>query len=133
MIKVQFCNDVQVRFLSGFYKKPERNKIIFTTMTSSDKIPGTQKYLRFTLFTLFTLFTIHGFSQDPEAVYKSSIQSVRFHMYGDQQSLPIYNINSGDQLELNFDDMEANVKSYYYSFQLCDYNWAPVDISPFLY
>lgn len=54
-------------------------------------------------------------------------------MYGDQGSLPVYRINSTDQLELNFDDLDANAKSYNYSFQLCDYNWNPIDISPLLY
>lgn len=85
------------------------------------------------LLLLCMLQSSSVFSQDPEAVYKNNIKAVRFHMYGDQLSLPIYNINSTDQLELNFDDLDANVKSYYYSFQLCDYNWKPVDISPFLY
>ena len=74
-----------------------------------------------------------GYSQLPGVIYKSNIQSVRFHMHGDQFSLPVYNINSGDQLELNFDDLDGNVKSYYYSFQLCDYNWEPVDINTFNY
>ena len=74
-----------------------------------------------------------GHTQLPDVVYKSNIQSVRFHMHGDQLSLPVYNINSGDQLELNFDDLDGNVKSYYYSFQLCDYNWEPVDINTFNY
>ncbi len=72
-------------------------------------------------------------AQLPDRIYKSNIQSVRFHMYGDQQSLPVYNINSGDQLELHFDDMEANTKSYYYSFVLCNYNWEPVNMSAFDY
>jgi hypothetical protein len=54
-------------------------------------------------------------------------------MYGDQQSLPVYNLNSGDQLELHFDDMDANTKSYYYSFVLCDYHWEPVNMSTFDY
>jgi len=27
--------------------------------------------------------------------------------------------------------MEARVKSYYYTYQLCDYNWQPVNLSPF--
>ena len=91
---------------------------------------GFKKYL---LILLFGLFTIPGFSQAPDIVFKPYIHSVRFHMYGDQFSLPVYNINSGDQMELNFDDMEGNIKSYYYSFQLCDYDWQPVDISPFNY
>ena len=91
---------------------------------------GFKKYL---FLLVFSLFTIMGFSQAPDIVFKPYIHSVRFHMYGDQLSLPVYNINSGDQMELNFDDMEGNIKSYYYSFQLCDYDWQPVDISPFNY
>ncbi|NOT90589.1 MAG: DUF5103 domain-containing protein [Ferruginibacter sp.] len=92
--------------------------------------PVTKKYL---FLTLFTLFTFYCTAQLPDVVYKSNIQCVRFHPYGDQTALPLYNLNSGDQLELNFDDLDGNVKSYYYSFQLCDYNWKPVDISPFMY
>jgi hypothetical protein len=72
-------------------------------------------------------------AQVPDAVLKSNIQTVRFHMYGDQQSLPVYNLNSGDQMELHFDDMDGNTKNYYYSFLLCDYNWQPVNISAFDY
>jgi len=72
-------------------------------------------------------------AQLPDWVYKSNIQSVRFHMYGNQLSLPVYNMNSGDQVELHFDDMDADLKSYYYCLQLCDYDWKPLDLSPFLY
>lgn len=54
-------------------------------------------------------------------------------MYGNQEGMPIYKLNSGDRMELHFDDMDANVKSYYYTFQLCDYNWQPVNISQFDY
>ncbi len=85
------------------------------------------------LITLYTLFTLSSFSQNPEYIFKDNIKAVRFHMYGDQLSLPVFKMNSGDQMELNFDDLDGNVKSYYYSFQLCDYNWTPVEISPFLY
>lgn len=85
------------------------------------------------LITLYTLFTLSSFPQNPEYIFKDNIKAVRFHMYGDQLSLPVFKMNSGDQMELNFDDLDGNVKSYYYSFQLCDYNWTPVEISPFLY
>ena len=85
------------------------------------------------LLFFFILPGMASFSQVPDHVYKSSIRSVRFHMYGDQYSLPVYNINSGDQLELNFDDLDNDVKSYYYCFQPCDYDWQPVDISTFNY
>lgn len=70
---------------------------------------------------------------NPQTIYKSNIHSVRLHVYGDQQAMPVYKLNSSDRLELHFDDMDANVKSYYYTYQLCDYNWKPVRLSPFDY
>ena len=70
---------------------------------------------------------------NPDAVYNDKIHSVRFHVYGNQETMPVYKLNSGDRLELHFDDMDANVKSYYYTYQLCDYNWQPVNISSFDY
>jgi len=86
------------------------------------------------LLILFFIVPANNLSaQSPDRIVKSNIQSVRFHMYGDQQSLPVYNLNSGDQLELHFDDMDANTKSYYYGFVLCDYNWQPVNMSAFDY
>ena len=123
MRNVEICNSVQ-----GF--RFDRDVPGDATLMNRKRKPGLKIIL---LLGLFFLFTISGIAQMSDDVYKTNILAVRFHMYGDQQSLPIYKINSGDQLELNFDDLDANVKSYYYSFQLCDYNWMPVDISPFLY
>lgn len=70
---------------------------------------------------------------NPEAIYSNKIHSVRFHIYGDQEGMPVYKLNSGDRMELHFDDMDANVKSYYYTYQLCDINWKPVNLSTFDY
>ncbi|HMK05769.1 MAG TPA: DUF5103 domain-containing protein [Ferruginibacter sp.] len=138
MIKVQFWNAVQADDVrphtspkNSFWRGWSSGQ---ATMVTREIKPGPKKYLLYILFNLSALLFISAcFAQEPDAIYKPNIQSVRFHMYGDQYALPIYNINSGDQLELHFDDMESNVKSYYYSFQLCDYNWVPVDISSFLY
>ena len=90
------------------------------------------KSFRLTSFLLLALFSLRA-QQNPEAVLKSNIKAVRFHVYGDQLGLPVYKINSSDRLELHFDDLDANVKSYYYTFQLCDYNWQPVRLNPFDY
>ena len=68
---------------------------------------------------------------NPEAIIQKNIRSVRLHNYGDQHGLPVYKLGSADRLELHFDDLDANVKSYYYTFQLCDYNWNTVRLSPF--
>ena len=114
MIKVEYCNAVQ----EGDATMP----IVLIK-------PGQKLFLFFISILCFA----DTFAQLPDAVYKPNIQCVRFHPYGDQTAIPIYSINGSTQLELNFDDLDANVKSYYYSFQLCDYNWKPVDISPFMY
>jgi hypothetical protein len=70
---------------------------------------------------------------NPDNIYAPNIRSVRLHLNGDQLSLPVFRLNGGDRLELHFDDLSANVRSYYYTFQLCDINWVPVNISTFDY
>ncbi|MEN9568840.1 MAG: hypothetical protein RL172_71 [Bacteroidota bacterium] len=70
---------------------------------------------------------------NPNHIFSPTIHTVRFHMYGNQESMPVYKLNSADRLELHFDDMDARVKSYYYTYQLCDYNWQPVNLSSFDY
>jgi hypothetical protein len=86
------------------------------------------------LLAFFILLSLHLFSQPLiDAIYKSNIQSVRFNVGNKQLGIPIYRLNSGDQLNLSFDDMDADVKNYYYTYQLCDYDWQPVDLNPFEY
>lgn len=86
------------------------------------------------IFAVSLLFlSLNAVAQVPDSVYKTNINTVRFHPYGDQYSLPVLLVKSGDQLELHFDDMDADFKNYYYTFQLCDYNWKPTSINPFDY
>jgi hypothetical protein len=115
MIKVDSSNAVQVSD---------------TTMLVSDSMLVYKVYF---LISLFLLVVLNSHAQLPDKIYKDNVKCVRFHLYGDQESMPIYNLNSAEQLELNFDDLDANVKNYYYTYQLCDYSWKPVDISPFMY
>lgn len=88
------------------------------------------------LYLFLILISIHLFAQpniNIDAIYKNNIRSVRFNMSGKQLSMPVYNLNSGDLMDLSFDDMDGDVKNYYYSYQLCDYDWQPVDMNPFEY
>jgi hypothetical protein len=81
---------------------------------------------------LFTSITINVVAQDN--TYYNNIRTVRFHQPGNQLSLPVINLNSSDQLTLSFDDMDADIKNYYYTYQICDVNWQPVaSISQFDY
>ncbi len=88
---------------------------------------------RYFIFSFLCILTLNLSAQNVERVYMPNIQTAQLFRSGNQQALPIYALNSGDRMELEFDDMDGSVKSYYYSFVLCDYNWKPVDVSPFDY
>ncbi len=86
---------------------------------------------------ILSLFVIISFSaaqgQIPDHIYKSSIHSVKLHKHGDIYSYPFITLNSNEQLELHFDDMDADTKYYYYSFQLCNADWTPANVQTFDY
>ena len=83
------------------------------------------------LFFSFTFTTLYA--QTADSIFKNNIRSARLYNYGNQLSLPVINLNSNDQVELHFDDLDADVKYYYYTYQLCNADWAPVNFSPFDY
>ena len=62
---------------------------------------------------------IGSFAQrDPDHIYMPSIKTIKLNRFGDQLSYPIIALMSNDRLELNFDDLDADVKAYYYTFEL---------------
>ena len=87
----------------------------------------------FLLFCFYILLSTQIQAQEPDKIYKPYIATAQLFQYGNQQQLPVYTLNSGDRFQLEFDDLEGNFKSYYYTYQLCDYNWKPVNLSPFDY
>ncbi len=91
------------------------------------------RFSRYFILIFICAFAGNLKAQNVERVYKSNIRTAQLFKYGNQQQLPVYNLNSNDKLELEFDDMEGNVKSYYYTYVLCDYNWQQVNLSPFDY
>jgi hypothetical protein len=86
-----------------------------------------------TLFLVFILHALAAGAQLPDHIYKPGIHSVKLHKYGDIYSYPVIQLNSGDQLELRFDDMDGDVKNYYYTVQLCNADWTPANIQPYDY
>ena len=86
------------------------------------------------LFPLFFVMQALGVTaQIPDHIYKPNIHSVKLYKYGDVFSYPVMILNSADQLELHFDDLDADFKNYYYSFQLCNADWTPANIQSFDY
>ena len=71
--------------------------------------------------------------REPDKIYMPNIKTVKLFQVNNQESLPIINLHSQDQLELHFDDLDGYAKNYYYTFQLCDADWQPADVSPFDY
>lgn len=74
-----------------------------------------------------------GKCQDVEKIYNNQIFTIQLNEYGNQQGLPVYTIGANNKIELNFDDLAADYKSYYYTYVLCDYEWHPIDLNPFEY
>ena len=86
------------------------------------------------LFFLFFIVNVFAAkAQIPDHIYKSNIHSVKLNKYGDVYSYPFITLNSSDQLELHFDDMDADVKNYYYGIQLCNADWTPANVQLFDY
>jgi len=84
------------------------------------------------LFFLVSI-TLAANSQIPDHIYKSNIRSVKLQKANDPYSYPIIRLNSVDDLELYFDDLDGDIKNYYYSFQLCNADWTPSDLHTFDY
>ena len=82
---------------------------------------------------LFVFINANVRAQVPDSIYMNNIKTVKLYPLGNQLLLPVINLNSGDQLELHFDDMQADVKYYYYTYQLCNSDWKPLTLSPFDY
>ncbi|WEK33456.1 MAG: DUF5103 domain-containing protein [Candidatus Pseudobacter hemicellulosilyticus] len=72
-------------------------------------------------------------AQIPDAVYAPNIRSVQLHQSGNQLSYPLITLNGTSQLELHFDDIEGGIRTYNYTFQLCNADWTPALLSSFDY
>ena len=88
-----------------------------------------KKFLSF----FFLISVLAATAQIPDHVYKSNIRSVKLYKAGDIYSYPVMTLAGNEQLELHFDDMDADVKYYYYSFQLCNADWTAANVQPFDY
>ena len=86
-------------------------------------------YLMFCLL----LLTTGASSQIPDHIYKANIHSITLTRYGDIYSYPVMTLNSGERFELDFDDLDAEVKNYYYTYFLCNADWTPSSLTSFDY
>ena len=72
-------------------------------------------------------------AQVPDKVYASGIRNVKLNYTGNQLAYPVIKLNGNDQLDLNFDDLNAGVRNYSYTWQLCNADWNKTILSEFDY
>ncbi|MFM8588363.1 MAG: DUF5103 domain-containing protein [Bacteroidota bacterium] len=82
------------------------------------------------VFAFFFSFVVHA---QPDAATASNVKTIRLNRAGDPISYPIVRLNSADQLELHYDDLDGGVKNYYYTIQLCNADWKPAQLNYFDY
>ncbi len=70
-------------------------------------------------------------AQRSDSVFYQNIKTPQLFNYGNQLAYPVITLNSKSQLELHFDDLDADVKNYSYTYELCNADWTPAIISEF--
>ena len=58
----------------------------------------------------------------------TQIKTILCHKKEDELSLPILNLNSKNQLLISFDDLDADIKDYYYTIIHCNSDWTASDL-----
>jgi len=89
--------------------------------------------MKYIFLWMLLLSGVPVFSQAPDSVYVDYVKTPQLYGYGNQLTNPVIHLNSNDKLELDFDDINADVKNYYYTYQLCNADWSPAVISQFDY
>jgi len=72
----------------------------------------------------------NDFMRYEDRTYASNIKTVQFHIRNVPLSLPVIGLANGEQLQLAFDDLNAEYQDYTYTVIHCDRNWEPSDIPP---
>lgn len=85
-----------------------------------------------TVLILPTLFCFQLQAQrEPDQIFLENIKTVQLNPYGDQTAYPIIRLNSNDLLQLDFDDMDGDIKNYYYNIELRNADWSAVQMGYF--
>jgi hypothetical protein len=121
IIFVLFKNKPLTRFIGFFMRLLQYCRFIST------------EHMKKLILLFFLLQCCASNAQLTDQVYKPNIHSVKLFKLGDIYSYPVMILNGSDLFELHFDDLDADVKNYYYSFQLCNADWTPSTLFSFDY
>ena len=65
----------------------------------------------------------------PDSTYMPNINGIKLFQNGNQEGYPIITLGATSALELHFDDLNAKIKNYSYTYQLCDADWKILDLN----
>lgn len=85
------------------------------------------------IFLFFILiFSIESAAQDilEDKIYKENIRTALMFVEGDELSFPVLDLRSDKKMVLLFDDLDADIKDYYYTIIHCNADWTPSDLAP---
>ncbi len=63
-------------------------------------------------------------------IYSSNIKTVQLHDESFEISQPLINLDLPEKLKFSFDELDADMKNYSYTFIHCNSNWQPSDLMP---
>lgn len=80
------------------------------------------------LATAHSLFAQKHFNYE-NTVYLPQVKTVQCYTSQKEQSVPLINLKSKDQLLLSFDDLDGGTKNYSYTIEHCTSDWKPSGLS----
>jgi hypothetical protein len=87
---------------------------------------------KYCILFLLLFISLKGFSQSTpyeNDVFSPAIKSVMFYNIKKNPSFPIVKLNSDEQVELEFDDLQGGSRYYYYTIEHCDGDWNSSNLS----
>ncbi len=84
-------------------------------------------------YATIALLLLSTFVNGQTQVFNPAVKSIKLYKFGDQSSFPELVLNSGDQLQLDFDELGKSVHNFYYDFQLRNADWSPTILTSFDY
>ena len=84
--------------------------------------------MKYTLILILTILFIKS-SLSQEVIHNKindkNIKTVLMYLGDDDMSFPVWDLGSSKQLTLSFDDLDSDIKDYYYTIVHCNSDWTP--------
>lgn len=68
--------------------------------------------------------------RNEDFIYNEKIKSVRLHPAASELGFPVIRLNTEDKLLLKFDELDSDLKDYYYTFLHCTPDWENSNVIP---